>query len=1085
MSEPEGRGVAWTDERGTSEEGRRRQKAPQRLAGVTDAFPVSSGQERMWFLSRFEPDLAVYNVCLWMPMPQGTEQEHVERALAALAKRHEPLRTTFDFRDGQVVQLIHAEVPAAVTATDLGSLAGPEREAEFDRLARSDAAQPFPLDTAPLWRARLVRLDEEDLRLVWICDHTIFDGASSAIFVDELYEVLAAAAAGRPPDLPELRIQYADYAAWQRGRLTDDFLAGELRYWRRQLDGLPADLGLPADRARPAVRTYGGGLHRFALSPELTAQVDRLAKALGVTPFMTLLAAFKAVLARWAGRYDITVGCPMAGRVLPELEPLIGMFVNAVLVRTDLSGDPSFREAAQRVRDILLDAIDHQEMPFERLVEALQPQRDLSRPPLFQVAFNLVPSNTQGQIANGTTKVDLSLDLNVREGRLHGRLEFATDLFDAPTIERLAGWFQAFLTAAVRDPDQAISALPLMDERERERILAASRGPAMPLDADTVLTDLFAGAAPDDATAVIAPDGGTLTFGELHARANRLAHWLRSQRVGPETPVAICAERSPELVVGVLAVLKAGGVYMPLDPDHPWQRLSGLVAGSGARLVLTQAHLSGRLRNLPARLVPLEEDGAWRDLPDDEPARVNRPGDAAYLLYTSGTTGKPKAVVTTHEAIVNRLEWMRRSLPPGAVVLHKTPISFDVSVWELCLPPACGAALALARPGGHREPSYLRDLVKERRVTTAHFVPSMLAAFLAAEGVEECRSLRRVICSGEELPRDLAARCADRLPEAELHNLYGPAEAAIDVSAWRCEPQAAGPVPIGRPVPNTALYVLDERMALVPAGVPGELHIAGVQLARGYHGRPGRTAASFVANPFGPPGSRLYRTGDLARWRRDGAIEFLGRVDTQVKVHGVRVELGEIEAALAAHSLVERAAAALREDAPGGPGLVAYVVWSGDPGDITKVLRDHLSRKLPPAVIPQAFVPVEALPTGSSGKLDRAALPAPASAGRRALATGYRAPGTPMEEELCGIWRDLLGRDRVGALDDFFELGGHSLLVVELINRIRASFGVELPLRRCFEITTVERYALEILERRLDGQDLDRLLDAVTGEEAP
>ncbi|MFG2247614.1 amino acid adenylation domain-containing protein [Spirillospora sp. NPDC048823] len=1047
-----------------------------------DVFPVSSGQERMWFLSRFEPDLAVYNVCLWMPMPRDTEPAAVGDALAALAERHEPLRTTFDFRDGQVVQLVHAGLPAALASTDLSALPEPEREAEFDRLARGDASRPFPLDTAPLWRARLVRLDEEDLRLVWICDHTIFDGASSAIFVDELYEVLAAAAGGRPPDLPELRIQYADYAAWQRGRLTDDFLAGELRYWRRRLEELPADLGLPADRPRPAVRTYGGGLHRFALSPELTAEVDRLARTLGVTPFMALLGAFKAVLARWAGRYDITVGCPMAGRVLPELEPLIGMFVNAVLVRTDLSGDPSFREAARRVRGTLLDAIDHQEMPFERLVEALQPQRDLSRPPLFQVAFNLVPSDTRGQIANGTTKVDLSLDLNVRDGRMHGRLEYATDLFDAGTIERLASWFQTFLSAAVRDPDRPISALPLMDERERERILAASRGPSMPLGAGTVLADLFTGAARDDDVAVVAPDGGTLAFGELHARANRLAHWLRSQRVGPGTPVAICAERSPELVVGVLAVLKAGGVYTPLDPDHPWQRLGALVADSGARLVLTQSHLAGRLSNLPARLVPLDEDGAWRGLSDDEPARVNRPGDAAYLLYTSGTTGRPKGVVTAHEAIVNRLEWMRRSHPPGPVVLHKTPISFDVSVWELCLPAACGAALALAAPGGHRDPSYLRDLIKERRVTTAHFVPSMLASFLAAEGVEECRSLRQVICSGEELSRDLAARFAGRLPDAALHNLYGPTEAAIDVSAWRCEPGASGPVPIGRPVPNTALYVLDERMAPVPDGIPGELHIGGVQLARGYHGRPGRTAASFVPDPFGPPGSRLYRTGDLARRRADGAIEFLGRIDTQVKVHGVRVELGEIEAALEAHPRVERAAAALRDDAPGGPGLVAYAVWTGDPADITGMLRDHLSRRLPPTVMPQAFVAVEELPAGSSGKLDRAALPSPAGAGRRTLATGYRAPGTPVEEELCGIWQDLLGRDRVGALDDFFELGGHSMLVVELINRVSAAFGVELPLRRCFEITTVEGYALEILEHRLGGQDLDRLLDAVTGE---
>jgi amino acid adenylation domain-containing protein len=1031
-----------------------------------DAFPVAPGQQRMWFLARLEPDLAVYNVNFWLPLPPGCDPELARRGLARLVARHEPLRTSFSMRDGAVVQLVHGSVPVTVEETDLRPLPATEREPEFQRIAGADAARPFTLDRAPLWRARLVRLADQELRLVWICDHTIFDGASSDIFVTELLECCAALRERRPPRLAELAIQYADYAVWQREQLTEQRVATELAYWRKELTGLPRDLGLPTDRPRPPVRSYRGEVHQFALAEELTSRVAERARSLGGTLFMVLLAGFKALLSRWAGRPDIFVGCPVAGRPLPELAPLIGMFVNAVVLRTDLGGDPSFREAVRRVRATLLESLEHQELPFERIVEDLRPARDLSRPPLYQVAFNLVPSDTRGQIGNGTVKVDLALDLNLRDRRLHGRLEYATDLFDTATAERLAGAYQTLLDAALRDPDLPISRLPVLPAAQRTRLLALGRGPRVELPAPAGLPELLRAQAArtPDATAVVS-ESGQLTYWQLHARADRLAQRLRRLGAGPEVPVAVAAERSPELVVAVVAVLQAGAVLVPLDPDYPPDRLAFQLADSGAAVLLTRQRLRDALPEPGCPVLLLDEPGPTPELTDAEPEPALRPDHAAYLLYTSGSTGWPKGVVTSHRSLVNRLDWMQRAfrLDAGDAVLHKTSVSFDVSLWELCWPLVTGARLVLARPGGQRDPGYLRHAIIRSEVSTIHFVPSMLEAFLATDGIERCRSLRRVICSGEELTRGVVDRWRVRLPGAELHNLYGPTEAAIDVSAWPCHPAGSGTVPIGRPVANTQLYVLDRWLEPVPEGFPGELHIGGVQLARGYHGRPARTAAAFVPDPHGPPGTRLYRTGDLARVRPDGAIEFLGRADTQVKVHGVRVELGEIESALAEHPQVRRAVAAVRDDAPGGRGLVAYVDWAGEAGAAPARLREVLARRLPAALLPQAFVLTGEFPALPSGKVDRGALPSPAGDDRTQVAAAYAPPSTPIEYELCAIWSELLGRDRIGVADDFFELGGHSLLAMQLVGRLRERFGVELPLRRCFEITTVGEHALEVL----------------------
>ncbi|WP_214318587.1 non-ribosomal peptide synthetase [Nonomuraea sediminis] len=1040
---------------------------------MSDAFPASSGQERMWFLSRFEPDLAVYNIAMFMPMAarQPVDPRRLERAIDLVVRRHEALRTTFEFRDGQVVQIVSPDAPpTALTETDLTHLPRADAEAELARLAREDAVAPFDMEQAPLFRARHVKLAENDLRLAIVFDHTISDGVSCMIFMNEVEECYDALGEDREPKLPELPIQFADFAVWQRGRLSGEFLETELAHWRERLAGVPADLALPGDRPRPARRTYRGEMRLGAYSPELSAGVERLAKDLNTTLFTVMLTAYAAVLSRWSGIDDIVVGTPIAGRLLPETEPVIGMFVNAVPLRVDLSGAPSFREAAARVRATVAEALDHQELPFERLVEDLQPARDLSVPPIYQVMFNLALGTNEGQIANGTAKVDIQLDLNMRDGRLHTRLEYATDLFDPETIERFETNLRTLVESAVADPDRTVSTLPLLAAEERERVLALGTG--APQAAPGTLHALIEAqaATTPDAPAVVFGDV-TLTYAELNGRANRLARRLRDIGVERGQPVAVCAERSPELVVALLAVLKAGGAYVPLDPEYPRDRLEFMLSDCGAHVLLTQRHLEP---GGPAQAVLLEDD---YDLDSGDLEPVTGPDDAAYLIYTSGSTGRPKAVVNTHRGIVNRLAWMQETfgLTAGDVVMQKTPTSFDVSVWEFFWPLLQGASLVPVRPGGHRDPSHQRDLIKRHAVTTMHFVPSMLALFLEEANIESCTSLRRVVCSGEELTPRMAARFFERLPHVELHNLYGPTEAAVDVSWHACRPGETA-IPIGRPMPGCRLHVLDEHLAPMPVGVPGHLHIGGVQVARGYAGRPGLTAERFVPDPYGPPGARLYATGDLARLRADGELEFLGRIDDQVKVHGWRVELGEIEAALAEDTRVRRAVVALRDDAPGGRGLVAYVDWTGEAQDLSRELRTGLARRLPPALVPQAFVQVTEFPLGPSGKLDRGALPPPTGPGRTDLGTTYVAPETPLEEELCALWGELLGRDRVGIEDDFFALGGHSLLAVQLITRYREAYGIEMDLRVCFELTTVAEHALAVLELQLGDVELDELL---------
>jgi amino acid adenylation domain-containing protein len=795
----------------------------------------------------------------------------------------------------------------------------------------------------------------------------------------------------------------------------------------------------------------------------------------------------------------VLVGIPVAGRNRRELEGLIGCFVNTLVMRADLGGDPAFGELLARVRATALDAYGHQDLPFERIVEELVPERDLSHPPLFQALMVLqntprqeleLPGLTLAPLAveNRVARVDLTLSFQEDAGGFAAALEHNSDLFDPATAARLLARFEALLAAAAGDPSKSLAELPALLPAERHQALVEWNDTARSYVTGVTLHELVArqAARTPDAVAV-SFEGEALTYRELDRRANRLAHRLVASGVRPDGRVGVLMERSLEMIVALLGVLKAGAGYVPLDPTYPAERLAALVEGSGAWAVIAQGRLTHLLPGYAGRTVLLDQgwDGAGE--PDEAPEIAVDEANLAYALFTSGSTGTPKGVMIPHRGIVNRLLWMQEAygLTPQDRVLQKTPFSFDVSLWEFFWPLLVGARLVFARSEGHRDPAYLADLIAREGITTLHFVPSMLQVFLESQETFHLPSLRRVMASGEALPPELARRFYSRIAGAELHNLYGPTEASVDVSFWPCDPDPArGVVPIGRPIANLRLHVVDPGLRLQPIGVAGELLLGGVGLARGYMGRPDLTAAAFVPDPFGEaPGGRLYRTGDLVRTLPDGNVEFLGRIDHQVKIRGFRIELGEIEAVLASHPGVRECVVVAREDVPGSRYLAAYLAGDAKPDD----LRAHLARRLPDYMVPSVFVGLEALPLSPNGKVDRKALPAPTLARREEEIV---APRTPTEEALAAIWKELLNLERVGVEDRFFELGGHSLLATQVLARVKQAFGVEISLHEVFRTPTIAGLAALVDERAVQPTDDDELaalldeLELLSDEEA-
>ncbi len=1092
-------------------------------------LPLSFAQQRLWFIHRMDPESAAYNLAYPLRLRGALDVRALARSLDDLVARHEALRTVFPAGHGEPVQRVLPPSPRRIPLVDLRRVRDDGREDAARRLAAEEARRPFDLAAGPLLRVLLARLADGEWVLCLTLHHVVGDGWSLGVLVREVNALYAAHTLGEPARLPELAVQYADYAVWQRERLGEGAMQAQLAWWRERLAGAPPVLELPADfPRRPAAAAPAGALP-FRVSGETGAALRALCRREGATPFMALLAAWSLLLSRYAAQDDVVVGSPIAGRTRSELEPLIGFFVNTLALRTDLSGDPSFAALLARVREATLGAYQHQDVPFERLVEELKPARSLSHTPLFQVMFALQNAE-RGELrlgglraeplaaADDEARFDLTLTLFEDGAGFHGALAYRTDLFAAATAERMLEHFGRVLDAAAAHPARPVSAIDLLGEPERERLARWSGTPSeYPRQSIHALFAAQAARTPD--AVALSWEGGSLTYAELERRAGRLARRLLARGVRTEDRVGVFMERGPELVAALLGILQAGGAYVPLDPAYPAERLAYILADSGVPVLLAQEGLRERIPEFAGEVVMVDgvtphppapsptrgegendtsesEDRQRGDSPPPERGRVaalrppggGDPADApqppvdpenlAYVLYTSGSTGEPRGAEVPHRAVVRLVRGADYArLGPDEVFLQLAPTGFDAATFEIWGALLNGGRLVLPPPGASTV-GQLADVVAREGVTTL-WLTAGLFHLVVDEQPGALAGVRQLLAGGDVLSPAHVARALEALPGTRLVNGYGPTENTTFTCchAVRADDARRGSIPIGRPIAGTRVHVLDGRMQPVPVGVPGELFAGGAGLARGYRGRPGPTAEKWVPDPFSAePGARLYRTGDRARWLPGGTLEFLGRTDQQVKVRGFRVEPGETEAALRAHPAVRDAVVLARADLPGDVRLVGYAVPAGAEPVDGAGLRRWLALRLPEHMVPSAVVVLDSLPLTANGKLDRRALPAPAAAGGE----GYVPPRDPTEEILAGIWAELLHLERVGIHDDFFALGGHSLLATRTAARVRETFGVDLPLRAYFEAPTVaalaERLAAEQPAVRLEDWELEEEL---------
>jgi amino acid adenylation domain-containing protein len=1075
--------------------------------------PLSFTQERFWLLDQLTPGTAAYNVPMALRIEGCLDVGALEHCLSEIVRRHEPLRTTFRMGEDRPIQHIANNGPLALPVVELGALPEAVRMEEALALARREFQRPFDLARGPLLRAQLLRLDTMDHMLLLTIHHGVFDGWSMGVFNRELAALYVAFTNGRASPLAELPVRYADYAAWQRTQLDGAALDPFIAYWREQLAGAPHLLQLPTDRPRPAVRAFRGARHAFGVDHALAKRLRELSRQEGATLYMTLLAAFQTLLLRYTGQDDLLVGSPIAGRMRIETENLIGCFLNILVMRGDLGGDPSFRELLARVREVALGAYAHQELPFERLLEVVQPPREASYAPLVQVMFILQNAPRAAlelpglalrplEIENGTTKYDLTLEITeIREG-LSCSLQYDSDLFDAPTIARMAEHFRTLLAGIAADPDERLARLPLLPSDERARVLYEWNDTASPYSTETSLVALFEARVERSPQAIaFTCDGETLTYEQLNARANQLARYLRRAGVGPELVVGVCVERSLQLVVALLGILKAGGAYVPLDPAYPLDRLTYMLADSRAPILLAAERFLDRFQSTTARVVALDRD--WPIIAAEpaenlaDPTTWQEPNQLAYVLYTSGSTGQPKGAAVEHGQLLNRFAWMWQRYPfaPGEVGCQKTSINFVDSLWEIFGPLVQGVPSVIMPDHVLENPAELLETLAAARITRLWVVPSFLRALLESypDLVERVPDLTFWAIGGEALAPELYQRFRAQMPGCTLINIYGASE-FFDATYFDCQAELdAGDdvpdtIPIGRPLANMRAYVLDAQHQPTPIGVPGELYVGGVGLARGYLHRPELTAERFLADPFvADPHARLYRTGDLARWRANGDLEYLGRRDQQVKVRGYRIELGEIEAALARHAAVRQGVVVARGELPDARQLVAYVVLHEHHTQVPsgRELREFIAENLPAYMVPAAIVFLSELPLTPSGKVDRLALPAPERMQLADDGTGFDPPHGALEQKLAQLWEHLLGVSPIGAYDNFFDLGGHSLIAVRLFSQIEAVFGVRLSLSTLLHAPTVAQLGAILAGERASHGDGGLVVLQPSGEGLP
>jgi amino acid adenylation domain-containing protein/non-ribosomal peptide synthase protein (TIGR01720 family) len=1032
----------------------------------------SLAQNRLWIVWQLDPQSAAYNIPAALRLRGDLDQHALNASFEQLIERHESLRTRFLEYDGVALQ--HIEPASAFTLHHLNvsHLPAAEREAQVLHAREQEAQTAFNLEQGPLLRVTLVRLDEQEYQLWVTLHHIIADGWSLNLLIDEFSRLYAAASQGQRINLAPLPLHYADYAQWQRDWLAAGEAQRQLDYWTQQLGDEHPTLSLATDHPRSALRTHQAARYSVLLDEGLSSALRYTAQEHGATMFMVLLAAFQGLLHRYSGQTDIRIGVPGANRPRLETQGLVGFFINTLVLRGSVEARKPFAQLLDETRQATLGAQAHQDLPFEQLLEAFPQAREQG---LFQVMFNhqqrdlsalrRLPGLLADELPWHSREAKFDLQLHSEEdhrGRLALHFDYAAELFDVATVRRMAEHFTALLQQVSDQPDQRIGDLALLSAVEQGQQQDWSQAPCAA--ASRWLPQLLSEqAALTPERIALIWEGGQLDYASLDTQSNRLAHYLRDKGVGPDVGVGICAERSPQLLIGLLAIIKAGGAYVPLDPDYPLERLSYMLRDSGVELLLTQSHL---LPNLPVSeaVTAITLDNLHLDnWPCSAPGLHLSGDNLAYVIYTSGSTGQPKGVGNTHAALAERLQWMQATygLEADDVLMQKAPVSFDVSVWECFWPLITGAQLLIAAPGEHRDPGRIVELVRQFSVTTLHFVPPLLQLFIEESQVGECTSLKRLFSGGEALPVELRNRALQQLPNVQLHNRYGPTETAINVTHWHCQVADGERSPIGRPLGNVLCRILDSDLNPVPAGVPGELCIGGIGLARGYLGRPGLTAERFVPDLLGEAGTRLYRTGDRGRWSADGVIEYLGRLDQQVKLRGFRVEPEEIEARLLAQAGVRQAVVLVRESQTGAQ----LIGWYTAEGEVSaEQLKTALAAELPEYMVPAQLMRLDSMPLSPSGKLDRRALPQPQWQQRE-----HVAPRSELEQQIAAIWREVLGLERVGLNDDFFALGGHSLLATQIVSRTRQACDVELPLRVLFEARELAAFAEQVRQIQLAG----------------
>jgi amino acid adenylation domain-containing protein len=1035
---------------------------------------LSYAQQRLWFLQEMEPLSAAYNMAGAVRLRGALDVGALESALRQIIARHEVLRTVFRQIDGEAVQIVLEQQEWELQKVDLCGLGEEARKEAVEGLIREAAQQPFELSEGPLSRMMLIREKKDQHVLVMVLHHIISDGWSIGIFLQDLAASYEACAAGKSSPLEELPIQYGDFAVWQRERLQGTVLSEQLKYWKRQLAGAPEVLELPTDHPRPKVRSFIGGRQPLGLSKELTDRLRRLGRQESSTLYMILLAAFQTLLYRYTGQTDIVVGTPIANRNRKEIERLIGFFVNTLVLRIGLSAETEFLQLLRRVREMCLSAYANQEVPFEKLVEELQPERSLSHTPLFQVMLVMqdgemlkldLPglSLTQVPLDSETAKFDLTLSLIEQEEGIMGRLEYSTDLFDDETIKRMLMHFETLLEGIVLQPKESLSELPLLTASEREQLLTGWNETQVAYERGLCIHEMFERQVKQtpEATALSFEDE-QLSYLELNIRANRLAHYLRRLGVGPEQRVGICLEPSIEILVAILGTLKAGGAYLPLNSSHPKERLAYMLKDAQVEVVLTEERFADSLPPSGLRVISL--DAETERLALECPNNLSRqasPENLVYLMFTSGSTGQPKGVGVEHRQLANYLNGIleRLQLPPGSS--YATVSTFAADLGHTAIYPCLctGGTLHVISQARVLDAESLSEYFRLHPIDCLKIVPSHLEALQKSKSSEHLLPRRKLILGGEAARRDWVESLQDKALDCLILNHYGPTETTVGVLTHQVEPeqfeQHSNIVPLGRPLANTQVYILDAALQPVPVGVHGELYIGGAGLARGYLGHAALTAEKFIPHPFSDePGARLYRTGDKARYRRDGNLEFLGRVDRQVKIRGFRIELGEIEAAISKHPAVRQVVVTAHENAAGNKHLCAYVVTSSGLSPTLCQLQDLLRETLPDYMIPASLMLLDALPLNDTGKVDRDRLPRPESTSAETEGD-LIAPRTPTEETLAKIWSELLDLEPIGVHDNFFQLGGHSLLATQLLSRTREAFAIELPLRSLFENPTI------------------------------